>query len=61
LIFSSFCGFLVFMKGLAFVKGVFGFTLLILAGMLYWSSLLQESDLKKVRQELKDHCTMKKF
>jgi peptide/nickel transport system substrate-binding protein len=42
------------MKGTGIFKGFFAFLLLIFLGMLYWSSLLQEKDIKKVRQELKE-------
>jgi peptide/nickel transport system substrate-binding protein len=42
------------MKGFSIVKGVLTLLILSLVGMMYWSSLLQEDDLKKVRQELKE-------
>lgn len=42
------------MKGSAIFKGIYAAAFLLFAGMLYWSSLLQEENLKKVRQDLKD-------
>lgn len=36
------------------LKALFGVIFLIVLGMLYWSSMLQEKDLKKVRQDLKE-------
>jgi len=42
------------MKGLGFVKFIFSCLLLLLLGMLYWSSSLQEQDLKTMRRELKE-------
>jgi peptide/nickel transport system substrate-binding protein len=42
------------MKGSNIFKGLLTFIFLLFAAMLYWSSLLQESDLKKIRLELKE-------
>jgi peptide/nickel transport system substrate-binding protein len=42
------------MKGASVVKGLFGAIFLMLVGMLYWSSLLQEKDLKTVRHDMKE-------
>lgn len=42
------------MKGAQILKALYGIGLFCLAAMLYWSSVLQEKDLKSVRQELKE-------
>lgn len=42
------------MKGFTLLKFVFSILTLSLLGMIYWSSLLQEADLKKLRRELKE-------
>ena len=36
------------------LKSLFGLAALAIGGMLYWSSLLQEQDLKRLRQEMKE-------
>ena len=42
------------MKSTGISKWLLASVLLVVLAMFYWSSLLQEQDLKKVRQELKE-------
>ena len=47
------------MQGKGIFKGIFAISGCALVGMLYWSSLLQENNIKKVRQEIKElHAEM---
>lgn len=42
------------MKKSGLIRGFFALCCLVFAGMLYWSALLQENDLKQIRQEMKE-------
>jgi len=42
------------MKGSTIFKAIFGLLVLTILGLLYWSSTLQENDLKKVSQEMSE-------